>query len=150
MEGGMVSETIQHFYSDDRQKLEQLLADFDRVNGQDPAEARRIFAEYREALECHIRWEEEFLFPTYERLVGPKNGLKALRLEHAEARELTSRMQEGLESGDCEVRMEELLLRHSLATHHLKEELVICPVLDAALTRSQRAELLAQIGAVPN
>jgi hemerythrin-like domain-containing protein len=144
----MVSETIQHFYNEDREKLEQLLADFDRVNGQNPAEARRIFAEYRDALEWHIRWEEEFLFRAYEVLVGPKNGVKALEQEHQEIRELASRMQNELEFGEGEVRTEELLLRHSLATHHLKEELVICPVLDAALTSAQRADLLARIGAV--
>lgn len=144
----MVRETIQHFYNEDRESLEQLLADFDRVNGNDVAAAREIFAEYRNALERHIRWEEQCLYTVYEGIAGPKSGLEFLRADHAEIRELAARLEQELEFGNANVSAMERLLKSALAPHHLKEELTLCPVLDEMLTSAERVELLAWIDVV--
>lgn len=147
-EMGMLTETIQHFYNEDREHLDQLLREFERARIECVEEARGIYDEFRAGLEEHMRWEEELLYPVFERLAGENEcGMESMRCEHQAIREQLARLEWLLEGPDARLMLEEVVLRDLLTPHCAKEELVLYPMLDELLTHAERSALLEQVRA---
>lgn len=145
---GMLTETIQHFYNEDREHLDQLLREFERAATEDLELAARIFAEFRENLEQHIRCEEEILYPVFQRVAGAREcGMESMRGEHAAIRAQVELVERLLDRADGRLVVEQITLRDLLNPHCAKEELVFYPLLDEMLTRSEREEILEQMQA---
>ena len=104
-------------------------------------ESARIGGEVLERrLACHMRVEERLLFPLFEARVGILGGPTAtLRQEHQEIERCVSLMREALDRGDTDAFHDSLrLLWAILRQHYSKEEHVLFPTTDAALSEGER------------
>jgi hemerythrin-like domain-containing protein len=95
---------------------------------------------FERRLTRHIREEERLLFPLFEARVGIVGGPTAtLRQEHRDIQRSVSLMCEALDRRDAEAFDDSLrFLRTTLRQHYAKEEHVLFPTTDAALSEGDR------------
>ncbi len=117
----------------------------------DFVEAKALYSVFAFGLRRHIRFEEEILFPEFETRLGlsPAMGPSAvMRDEHREILECLARIEEGI--GDRAAQMESV--RHALhavlGNHNLKEEHIVYPGTDQAMSPIDRDLLVARIQAL--
>lgn len=100
-------------------------------------------------LQHHFLIEEEALFPAFEAATGMSSGpTEAMRLEHAQIRELFALLAAAIEAEETEsVRdlLETLLVM--LQQHNMKEENVLYPLCDQALATEQREAIARRLAA---
>ena len=106
-------------------------------DAQDTRNATRLHLRFAFGLQRHIRFEESVLFPEFERVSGmaPDRGPTAvMRDEHRAIEALLEDVKEAAAMGvrPAETTREEL--RALLHDHNVKEEQVLYPMLDRALT----------------
>jgi hemerythrin-like domain-containing protein len=112
----------------------------------DDVEAARLDAArsgceaFERRLRRHLRVEESLLFPLFEARLGIVGGPTAtLRQEHREMERTVALMCEALGRGDLDAFEDSLrFLRTTLGQHYSKEEHVLFPTTDAALTDGER------------
>jgi regulator of cell morphogenesis and NO signaling len=122
---------------------------FDRLAAGDAAGARAAWSEFTVGLRRHIRFEEELLFPTFEERLGvpPEAGPTAvMRAEHREIEALLEKIGQAL-AGEGEVAPLRAALHRVLGEHNLKEERVLYPATDGALSPEERDALVGRIQA---
>ena len=100
-------------------------------------------AALKDALEQHIAFEEQELFPAFEEVSGMHAGpTEVMRMEHIEMRDLLDALgaaQPRIDPEGCRAELEHL--RALLQEHNVKEEAVLYPACDQLL--GARGELLA-------
>lgn len=98
-------------------------------------EARERFAEFTCGLRRHIDFEEQILFPVFEKATGmfEAGPTSVMRGEHVEIRDLLDAVAATLPDADS-ARAGDAIERlvDSLGTHNLKEERVLYPMADHA------------------
>lgn len=145
-----------------REINEALSWDHDRLDALDAAvfelrheqrfeEAAALFAVFAFGLRRHIRFEEEILFPEFDAKSGfpaPMGPTAVMRDEHRGILECLDGL--GKAVGDPGARAESLrhALHDILVNHNLKEEHVVYPGTDRALTATERDALVARIQAM--
>ncbi|MFO1361776.1 MAG: hemerythrin domain-containing protein [Burkholderiales bacterium] len=112
----------------------------------DWTQAAAEFAAFRDAMERHLKLEEEALFPAFEKHTGSAAGpTEAMRMEHAEMRDLFERLAAAAEARDGD---EFLGLAETLnllmQQHNMKEEQVLYVLMDESLG-SEAESLLAAL-----
>jgi iron-sulfur cluster repair protein YtfE (RIC family) len=110
--------------------------------------AEKWYAAFSSALRRHIAVEEEFLFPVFEKRLGlsPSVGpTDVLRREHGEILQLVGEILRTI--GDRAKLPDEAraAFHEVLEKHHLKEEEILYPALDYALSPSESDALVAKI-----
>lgn len=117
----------------------------------DAALAARLYSKFAFGLRRHIRFEEELLFPEFELRSGipaATGPTAVMRAEHREILDWLARIEAVI--GD--LRSDPNPLRSAfhavLGDHNLKEEHVVYPGTDRALTAEERDELVARIQAL--
>ena len=113
--------------------------------------AKDLFTSFAFGLRRHIRFEEELLFPEFEARGGfdPDSGPTAvMRMEHREILDLLGQIEEGV--GDPAFPAERLRaeLHGVLGEHNMKEEHIVYPGTDRAMTAAESDALVARIQAV--
>jgi hemerythrin-like domain-containing protein len=109
-------------------------------------QCQALLTRFRAVIESHFRCEEETLFPAFEAITGMAGGpTQMMRIEHARMRELLAQMQAALtaQAADNFAGAAETLLVF-MQQHNLKEENILYPMCDRALT-AQATELSAQL-----
>jgi hemerythrin-like domain-containing protein len=106
--------------------------------------ARDAYEDFAAGLARHIRFEEQVLFPLFEARVGIVGGPTAmLRQEHREIEQAAGLMRAALRRHDAPAFAEACaFLRSLLPPHDAKEEHVLCPTTDQALSDHERAAVL--------
>jgi regulator of cell morphogenesis and NO signaling len=66
--------SIAECFEKDNDRLDQLYRDYMQLKHANFANAREKFISFKHGLECHIRWEEEILFPLFQRKTGILDG----------------------------------------------------------------------------
>jgi uncharacterized protein (DUF2249 family)/hemerythrin-like domain-containing protein len=133
----------------DHDRLDALeLAAFERRAARDLAGACRLYAEFAVGLRRHIGFEEQLVFPAFERAAGmpPTVGPTAvMRAEHREIESLLGQIEAGM--GDAGAPVEELRRRfHAvLGDHNEKEERVLYPTTDDLLGKGEADRLVSQV-----
>ncbi len=98
--------------------------------------AKRATARFKELLELHLASEEETLFPAFERATGMQGGpTMVMRMEHGQMRTLLGALESAAEQqakDDYLGAAETLLVL--MQQHNLKEENILYPMCDRALT----------------
>jgi hemerythrin-like domain-containing protein len=119
----------------------------DDVDAGRGAAARAACEAFERRLLRHIRIEEALLFPLFEARVGIVGGPTAtLRQEHREIERSVGLMREALERGDTGAFQDALrFLSPTLRQHHSKEERVLVPTTEAALSEGERATACARL-----
>jgi iron-sulfur cluster repair protein YtfE (RIC family) len=140
---------IQSVFADDHDHLDGLLADYDRLKGTAPDAAKQCFKEFKFGLQRHIVWEEQILFPLFERKTGMTQAgpTVVMRQEHRRIADRLEAIHAKVRAGDPDTDREIDALLEVLALHNQKEEAVLYPALDRLLTREEAAaafEAMAQ------
>ena len=115
----------------------------------DAAGARAAWAEFELGLRRHIRFEEEILFPEFERVSGlpPAAGpTQVMRMEHLRIGKLLEAIGTVLHGGGAPLPLR-TQLHQVLGEHNEKEELVLYPMTDQSLGAAESDALVARIQA---
>jgi len=117
----------------------------------DLAEAKALYAVFAFGLRRHIRFEEELLFPEFEARTGlsPLMGPGAvMRDEHREILECLGRIEGAIDDPASGVKSVRHALHSVLGNHNLKEEHIVYPGTDEAMSPLERDALVARIQAL--
>lgn len=138
---------ITEHYGHDHTRLDDLLQQFERLNGTDPAAARLIFAEFKAGLERHMGCEEEILFPLFEARTGMRDGepTAVMRWEHGQIKGYLEQIDVALVQQWPAPIMDVLALEDLLMQHKHKEETVLYPALDSMLGSMERGRAVARM-----
>ena len=143
--------TVNEALSWDHDRLDGLEARaFKAREDGDLAQAAALFSVFAFGLRRHIRFEEELLFPEFEAKAGfsPTMGpTEVMRVEHREILEILERLEKAIGDGGSRVEPLRQGLHAVLGDHNLKEENVVYPGTDRALTPLERDVLVARIQA---
>jgi uncharacterized protein (DUF2249 family) len=121
------------------------------LRGEEREQARRLYSAFHSALDRHIRFEEEVLFPVFEVRTGLPHGgpTGVMRAEHREIRMLIEEIVRGLDDGASAVDEPRCTLLGVLADHRRREEGLLYPGTDQLLSDAESDALVAKIQAFP-
>ncbi len=140
----------QTLFSEHHRLLDRLYEDLERHAGTaDWSGARRAFAAFRDAIERHMRAEEEVLFPAYESVHGADNALTGiLRKGHRDLRSFFAEIEESLASADKDETQALLgTTRQIIAHHDAREETEFYPAVDPLLPEGMLEKAASQLTA---
>ncbi len=139
--------TIRSFFEEDHDRLDHLFVSARAQRESDPAQARGAFAQFRAGLERHIVWEEQVLFPIWEQKTGMAQvgPTAVMRAEHRQIHHLLDRVQATLSEQTAESAAVAQALGDLLASHNMKEERVLYPAIDQAVSAEERAAVFRAI-----
>lgn len=136
---------VSAFLGWDHERLGVLLGDVSRLVGEGAhSEAAPIFAEFACGLSWHIDAEETTVFPMFEERTGITEGpTTVLREEHRLIRLQMDTVTGALRAGDRAAAALALsALEDTLDEHNLKEEQVLYPMTDGAMTDAAERDAL--------
>lgn len=141
--------SVSEYLGWDHARLDGILNDVSRLVGQKAyVDASRAFAEFACGLNWHIEAEEATLFPAFEEKTGIVQGpTVVLREEHRVIQRCIVEVTAALataNAGPIERAISDL--RETLGDHNIKEEQVLYPMTDRAMTdERERDELVNRI-----
>jgi len=142
--------TITAYFEQDHDRLDALLTTFHEVKRRDFPLAKERFREFKFGLQRHIVWEEDLLFPLWEQRSGITEGPTAvMRMEHKRIGAALETLHDKVKQGDPECDVEERALTELLEAHNLKEERILYPAIDRAITDEERQSLFRRMQQIP-
>ncbi|MBI2067740.1 MAG: hemerythrin domain-containing protein [Deltaproteobacteria bacterium] len=144
--------TVKGYFEADHDRLGSLFKTFQELKRKNFTEAKRAFVEFKFGLQRHIIWEEDILFPLFERKSGvnPKTGpTSVMRAEHRQIHEALDAIHAQVAKGSPETDSEEAMLLSVLSQHNLKEEKILYPAMDHLMSAGEIAEVYRQMEKVP-
>jgi regulator of cell morphogenesis and NO signaling len=143
--------TITEFYEQDHDRLDELFKTFQRLKRSDFAKAKEAFKEFKYGLQRHIVWEEEILFPLWEKETGISEGgaTSVMRTEHRQiGQHLEAIHQKVVEQNPGSDKEEQELL-NILGSHNMKEERVLYPGIDRVTSTKVRETVFQNMKNIP-
>jgi len=127
------TETISEFYEQDHKRLDELFKNYQLWKKEDYPRAREYFLSFKFGLQRHIIWEEELLFPFFEKKTGiAEHGpTEVMRHEHRVIGEALEAIHKRVQVSDPDTDELEQKLLNVLGLHNDKEEDVLYPAIDA-------------------
>jgi iron-sulfur cluster repair protein YtfE (RIC family) len=113
--------------------------------------AETIFLSFKSELERHIIWEEDILFPVFERKTGIKDAgpTSVMRIEHIEIKKYLQEIKRKLHvkkiQDPCK---EEVALFKLLESHNQKEENILYPGIDNLTSEQEKEQMIKQISEI--
>jgi len=114
------------------------------------AEAAVVYGTFARGLRRHIGFEEDLLFPEFERCSGlPADAgpTAVMRAEHRTIEDLIDEIERGIGDPALDLEGARRSLHQVLGDHNLKEERVLYPGTDRLMTEDERDELVRRIQA---
>ena len=144
----MTLTTIAAHYGHDHDRLDRLFGEYRSLKSSDAPRSRACFAEFKAGLERHIGWEEDLLFPLFEEKTGLRDGPTAvMRHEHRQIKRHLDAIDAALQAGKTGPDPEDDALLEILAAHNWKEEQILYPAIDRAVTEDERRRTFETMGA---
>ncbi len=142
--GRQTDVTVSACLERDHHEIDAILNDVESlVRRGEPSAAAQLFGSFRTRLQRHIEAEEEILFPLYEQLSDHDGPTRVMLGEHAEIRRLMATIAEGFQRPDITQLLEAIRkLARALSVHNMKEERVLYPGTDDALSLDAEREAL--------
>ena len=138
------------YFEADHDRLDTLLMNFQALKRTDYAKAKTYFREFKFGLQRHIIWEEEILFPIFERKTGLMSGpTEVMRLEHRKIGRFLEDLHAKVRVQDAESDEQERLLIEVLAMHNQKEELILYPAIDRSLSTEDQEAIFRKMKELP-
>lgn len=108
----MDGKKITLFYTDDHEQLDGYFWKFQELKRQDYAQAKEYFKKFKFGLQRHIVWEEEILYPLFEKKTGMRDGgpTFVMREEHRQIKDLLEEVHKKVQHCNPESDEEERLL----------------------------------------
>lgn len=139
-----MTETFSGFYAGDHDRLDELFKEYQALKMADAQPQARVrFQQFKADLERHIGWEEHLLFPLFEAKTGMHNvgPTVVMRHEHQQIKEFLNDIHGTLEAGELPSAQQDGNLLTILASHNLKEESVLYPMIDQQATSEEREQI---------
>jgi iron-sulfur cluster repair protein YtfE (RIC family) len=134
--------TIPSFFEKDHRRLDALFENFQNLKQQDFSEAQSFFKEFKQGLEKHILWEEEILFPFFEKKSGISSGpTEVMKQEHSAILKALQAIHQKVAQRDLQTGAEEKELFEILMKHNLKEENVLYPMIETEASPMEKKEI---------
>jgi len=138
--------SIADYFEKDHDRLDQLYRDYLEFKHVHFANARENFISFKHGLERHITWEEEILFPMFQKKTGIVDGpVAVMEDEHRQILDMLERINLRLQNNDSSSNRLEHDLMVLLGHHNVKEENVLYPVLDHLLNQDEKANVIQQM-----
>lgn len=136
----MSEHTISAMFDEDHNRLDALFASFQKLKRTDFAKAKSAFLEFKTGLQRHVVWEEDVLFPLWEKKTGMTGGgpTIVMRLEHKEIGECLESIHRKVQAQNPESDREEQNLLDLLDRHNMSEEEVLYPAMDRVTSEEER------------
>ena len=140
--------TILEFMSVDHDRLDNKIRMYSTEKLVDIERAESIFLSFKSELERHIIWEENILFPVFERKTGIKDGgpTSVMRMEHIQIKNHLQEIKRKLHTkkiqDPCK---EEVALFKALELHNQKEENILYPEIDNLTSEQEKQQMIKQM-----
>ena len=140
--------TILEFMSVDHDRLDNKIRMYSTEKLVDIERAESIFLSFKSELEWHIIWEENILFPVFERKTGIKDGgpTSVMRMEHIQIKNHLQEIKRKLHTkkiqDSCK---EEVALFKVLESHNQKEENILYPGIDNLTSEQEKEQMIKQM-----
>ena len=137
------------FMAQDHDRLDLIFKEFRSQENTNFAEAEKSFTDFKAGLERHIVWEEEILFPIFEKRTGMHNDgpTHVMRMEHRQIKDYLEKIRSKLATHDTATTELETGLMEVLTAHNQKEEAVLYPWFDSSLSAKEQEETLTRMRA---
>lgn len=147
----MTDQTITAYFKADHERLDTLFLQFQSSQKDNPAQAKEYFREFKSGLQRHITWEEELLFPLFEKSTGMSGSgpTIVMRHEHKGLCELLENIHSKVRSGQFDAETESASLVSALGEHNHKEENILYPMIDRLVTDKDRQEIFDKMRQFP-
>lgn len=134
--------TVSAFFEQDHDRLDELFKTFQQLKRSDFPKAKEAFKEFKFGLQRHIVWEEDVLFPLWEKKTGMSESgpTPVMRHEHRQIGQQLEAIHGKVSEQNPDSDKEEQSLLDLLGSHNRKEELRLYPAIDqVAGTEGQEA-----------
>ena len=140
-------DSIYDFMSKDHDRLDEIFNKFKQIKNRNINRAKELFGEFKNGLERHIVWEEEILFPLFEKQAGMNDSgpTFVMRTEHVRIKEIISGIHERAEKLDPDTDELENELLFVLTAHNDKEESILYPWIDNSISSQEKEEAFERI-----
>ena len=147
----MTKQVVTTYYEEDHDRLDELFKSFRQEKRQNYPKAKEYFKQFRAGLQRHIVWEEEILFPLFEEKTGliGAGPTQVMRMEHRLIGKYLEAIHDKVRVQDPESDEEEALLLNTLQFHNHKEEHILYPAIDNALSDAERASVFSTMEEMP-
>ena len=137
-----MTQTVSGYYGKDHDRLDDLFKNFQTLKRSDFAKAKENFRDFKFGLQRHIVWEEQVLFPVFEKKTGMRLGpTEVMRKEHRLIGAFLEAIHQKVKVRDPNTDTEEANLLEVLGQHNRKEELILYPAIDGSFDRDSSREL---------
>ncbi len=143
--------TITAFYEQDHDRLDELFKTFQQLKRSDFAKAKDAFTEFKVGLQRHIAWEEDLLFPLWEKKTGrsEEGPTVVMRVEHRQiGQQLEAIHRKVLEQNPGSDQEEQALL-DLLGSHNRKEERALYPAIDQVASPEECETVFQRMENIP-
>ena len=143
--------TILEFMSLDHDRLDNKIRMYGKEKLLEIERAESIFLFFKSELERHIIWEEDILFPVFERKTGIKDGgpTSVMRMEHIQIKDHLQKIQRKLRAKKIQDPCgEEVALFKLLESHNQKEENILYPGIDNLTSEQEKDQMIKRISAI--
>lgn len=147
----MNSTTISQYFETDHDRLDELFKAFQECKRTDFFKAKEYFVAFKFGLQRHIVWEEEILFPLFEKKTGMKGfgPTQVMRIEHRQIAVNLEALHKKVQMRDVESEAEEQALLALLGSHNEKEEKILYPAIDGVAGNEEVEAVFAAMKAIP-
>jgi len=136
----MPERTISSMFDKDHERLDALFKSFQTLKRTDFLKAKNAFLEFKAGLQRHVAWEEEVMFPLWEKKSGMTGGgpTIVMRNEHREIGDCMESLARKIQAQNPETDREEEILLDLLDRHNMSEEEVLYPEMDHLISAEER------------
>ena len=147
----MFGRSISTMFDEDHDRLDALFKSFQTLKRQDFTQAKQAFLDFEIGLRRHVAWEEDVLFPLWERKTGMTTGgpTFVMRQEHREIGEYLEMIHRKVQAQDRASDAEERALADLLERHNMTEEQVLYPAMDRATSEAERETAFKNMNEIP-
>ncbi len=143
--------TILEFMSVDHDRLDNKIKMYSAEKLVNVERAEGIFLLFKSELERHIIWEEDILFPVFERKTGIKDGgpTSVMKMEHIQIKNHLQEIKKKLHAkkiqDPCK---EEVDLFKMLESHNQKEENILYPGIDNLTSEQEKEQMIKEMSVI--
>ncbi len=143
--------TISAFFEQDHDRLDELFKIFQQLKRSDFPKAKEAFKEFKVGLQRHIVWEEEVLFPLWEKKTGMSESgpTPVMRNEHRQIGQQLDAIHGKVSEQNPDSDKEEQALLDLLGSHNRKEELRLYPAIDQVAGTEGREAIFLSMKNIP-
>lgn len=147
----MTVPTIRAYFEQDHDRLDELFTTFRTLKRTEFSKAKEAFKDFKFRLQRHIVWEEEILFPLWEQQTSMTESgpTFVMRAEHRQVGEVLEAIHKKVQEQDAESDAEDTKLLALLGAHNTKEERILYPAIDQAVSDADRESVYRQMKELP-